>query len=191
MKQQIKLKLKPMTSDFEAMPEIDFEGKLNNPVTYINSFDEIVQGLRNPDLRRKMGEELMREIFVRAYNYTAMMFAGYNRLSYICMMYAEEVKKTVGRMVLDEEYVRTFLIGLKVCGMDGKGPLAIKEPYLIVGADMADKAVQKYHEAVPLTAYFTPHVIACQENGGDWQLLSELVTESDMKKMLEEARRQV
>ena len=47
-----------------------------------------------------MGEELIREVYIRAYNFTSMMFAGYNRLSYISMMYAEEVKKRVLRITL-------------------------------------------------------------------------------------------
>ena len=111
---KVEMKLKPLSGDFEAMPEVDFWGKLDTPVSYSNSFDEIIQGLRTPEVRRCMGEELIREVYIRAYNFTSMMFAGYNRLSYISMMYAEEVKKRVLRITLEEEYSREFLVGLKV-----------------------------------------------------------------------------
>ena len=178
-----KMKLKPLVNDFEAMSEIDYSGKLNTPVSYDNSFEDIVQGLRNPEVRRKMGDELLREIYIRAYNYTAMMFAGYNRLSYICMMYAEEVKKEVIRMTLDKEYDRTFLVGLKVFAMDGRGPVVVKEPFLRIEAGNAEEAVRKYNEDVPLTSYYPAHVVAYREDKGDWQLLSELVTREQLERM--------
>lgn len=93
--------LKPEAADFKDMPEVDYTGKLNSPVNYNNTFDEIVEGLKNPVVYDKMGEELIRELYIRAYNYTAMMFAGYNRLSYICMMYAEELKNRLLKMVFE------------------------------------------------------------------------------------------
>lgn len=180
----VNMKLKPLSADFEAMPEIDFTDKLNNPVSYVNTFDEIVQGLRNPEVKRRMGEELMDEIFIRAYNYTVTMFAGYNCLSYICMMYAEELKRRVSCMVLDLEFSRTFLVGLKVCGMDGRGPVVVTEPYLTIEADTAEQAVQRYTADVPVTAYWPAHVVAYREKGGNWQLLSDIVTAEEMKRML-------
>lgn len=178
------MKIKPLHPDFEAMPEVDFTGKLNNPVSYDNSFDEIVAGLKNPEVRRNMGDALVNEIFVRAYNYTAAMFAGYNRLSYICMMYAEEVKKSLLRMTLDEEYPRQYLLGIKACTMDGTGPVTIKPPYLVIGADTADKAETTYKSNVPLTDYYGCHIVAYREGSGNWQLLSEIVTRADMQQML-------
>ncbi len=182
---KVEMKLKPLSGDFEAMPEVDYSGKLDNPVSYNNSFDEIIQGLRNPEVRRCMGEELIREVYIRAYNFTSMTFAGYNRLSYISMMYAEEVKKQVLRMTLEEEFSREFLVGLKVCALDGRGPVVIRPPYLKVGAESAEQAVEKYNKNVPLTSYYPAHIIAYHEKEGEWVLLSELVTVNDMQKMLD------
>ncbi|MBQ8189284.1 MAG: hypothetical protein IJZ44_05855 [Lachnospiraceae bacterium] len=183
---KVEMKLKPLSGDFEAMPEVDFWGKLDTPVSYSNSFDEIIQGLRNPEVRRCMGEELIREVYIRAYNFTSMMFAGYNSLSYISMMYAEEVKKRVLRITLEEEYSREFLVGLKVCALDGRGPVTIRPPYLKVGAETAEQAVEKYNKNVPLTSFYPAHIIAYHEEKGEWVLLSELVTADDMQKMLNE-----
>lgn len=88
----INLKVKPQGTDFEYMPEIDFTGKLDNPDVYNNTFNELVVGMQNPVFVRNMGQEAVREVFNRAYNYAALMFAGYNRRAYLCMSYAEVVK---------------------------------------------------------------------------------------------------
>ena len=87
------MKIKPLHPDFKDFPEIDFTGRLNKMVTYENSYEELLQGMLNPYFRKNMGDSAVEEIYVRAYNYTATMFAGYNRLAYICVMYAEEVKR--------------------------------------------------------------------------------------------------
>ena len=182
------MKTKPIHPDFEAMPEVDYTGKLDKPVNYENTLDEIIRGLKNPEVRRRMGDELMNEVFIRAYNYTSMMFAGYNRLAYICMMYADTVKRNLMHRILEDEYPRQYLIGIKICSMDGQGPVTVKSPYMILGAYNADKAINDYKSNVPLTDYYSPHIVAYKEDGGEWQLLSEIVTRDDMRRILSEAR---
>lgn len=88
----INLKVKPQGADFADMPEIDFTGQLDNPDAYNNTFDELIVGMQNPVFVHNMGREAVREVFNRAYNFAALMFAGYNRRAYLCMSYAEEVK---------------------------------------------------------------------------------------------------
>ena len=77
------MKLKPSNADFAGFPVLDFTGKLDNSVSFSNSYEELLRGMRNPDYRRNIGDSIINEIYVRAYNYTSLMFAGYNRLAYI------------------------------------------------------------------------------------------------------------
>lgn len=176
------MKLKPSNTDFAGFPVLDFTGNLDNPVSYSNSYEELLRGMRNPDYRRNIGDSIINEIYVRAYNYTSLMFAGYNRLAYISMMYAEEVKRVFLQSILDEEWNHKYLIGLMTCDMSGRGPVHIKEPFLIVGADTEADAEDKYNSLVPLTSYYPCHIIARWNEKDGWQLCSAHMNE---KKMLD------
>lgn len=180
------MKLKPQHADFAAFPEIDFRGKLDNPVSYQNSYAELVSGMKNPVFRRNMGDAAVQEIFTRAYNYTALMFAGYNRLSYICMMYAEEVKKQFMADTKADGWFHHYLIGLMTCDMAGLTHPNIKEPFLIIGGEDRGKAIDRYNELVPLTAYYPAHVIAYKNGDGAWTLDSRIVTEQRMIQIVEQ-----
>ena len=163
------MKLKPHTEDFKPFPEIDFTGRLDKAVSYDNSYEELLQGMKKTEVRRQMQDAIVSEIFNRAYNYTALMFAGYNRLAYICMMYAEEVKKEFLKQADAPEWNKSYLIGLMMCAMDGRGKGELKEPFLIIGADNEKEAEEVYNGYVPLTSYYSCYVIARQESGSTWQ----------------------
>lgn len=170
------MKIKPQHADFVSFPEIDFRGKLNTPVSYQNTYIELVTGMKNPIFRKNMADAAVQEVYARAYNYTAMMFAGYNRLSYICMMYAEEVKKCFLKDVFESQYSNHYLIGLLTCDMAGLTHPSIKEPYVIVDADNEEQAVEIYNTLVPLTAYYSAHVVAHKKEGETWNLCSQFTT---------------
>ena len=82
------MKVRPNHSDFEAMPVIDFTGKLDTPIAYDNTYEQLLEGMKNEEFRSRIGDSVQTEVFNRAYNHVAKIFAGYNRLSYICMMMA-------------------------------------------------------------------------------------------------------
>lgn len=95
----IDLKVKPEHEDFNNMPVVDFTGKLDNPVMYNNTFNELIVAMQNPVYVRIMDDAPIREIFDRAYNHAQELFASYNRRAYICLKYADEVRKRVQEFV--------------------------------------------------------------------------------------------
>ena len=180
------MKLKPQHADFAAFPEIDFTGKLDNPVSYQNSYCELVEGMKNPVFRKNMADAAVQEIYIRAYNYTALMFAGYNRLAYICMMYAEEVKNRFLEDTKTDGWLNHYLIGLMTCDMAGLSHPNIKEPFLIIGADEKENAIERYNELVPLTSYYSAHIIASKEWNGTWKLESNIVSVGRMEQIVKQ-----
>ena len=179
------MKFKPAHSDFEAFPVVDFTGMLDKPVSFSNTYEELVRGMRNMDFRRNIGDSIIKEVYVRAYNHTSQIFAGYNRLAYISMMYAEEVKRHFLRSILDEEWSHKYLVGLMTCDMSGRGPVHIREPFLIVGADTETDAEDKYNSLVPLTTYYPGHIIARWNEKDGWQLCSAHISEKKMNDLID------
>ena len=179
------MKLKPSHTDFAGFPVLDFTGKLDKPVAFSNSYEELLRGMRNPDYRRNIGDSIINEIYVRAYNYTSLRFAGYNRLAYISMMYAEEVKRFFLQSILDEEWSHKYLIGLMTCDMSGRGPILIKEPFLIVGADTEDDAEDNYNSLVPLTTYYPCHIMARWSEKSGWEGCSDHIDMERIKDLVD------
>lgn len=91
----IDLKVKPEHEDFKNMPVVDFEGKLDSPVMYNNTFNELIVAMQNPVYTRNMGDAAICEIFDRAYNHAQQLFSGYNRRAYICLKYADAIRARV------------------------------------------------------------------------------------------------
>jgi len=86
------LTVKPSCADFPALPELDFTNRLDNMVSIAGSFEELLHGYASPKVREMMGEVILNEIFVRAYNYTAMMFSGHESVVRVCIIYADVIK---------------------------------------------------------------------------------------------------
>lgn len=179
------MKIRPNHTDFEAMPVIDFTGKLDTPIAYDNTYEQLLEGMKNEEYRRHIGDSVQAEVFNRAYNYTAKVFAGYNRLAYICMMYAEEVRKHFMYESLQMQWSHDYLIGLLVCNMSGAGEGEIKGPYLIVGADDERDAEDEYNGRVPLSSYYPSLVLAVREKGKDWQVSDDKLSRHELRKILD------
>lgn len=182
------MKIKSQHADFVSFPEIDFKDKLNTPVSYQNTYNELVIGMKNPIFRKNMADSAIQEVYARAYNYTSKMFAGYNRLSYICMMYAEEVKKYFLKEVFESQYSNSYLIGLLTCDMAELTHPFIKEPYMLVDADNENQAVEIYNTLVPLTAYYSAHVVANKDKkeNESWNLCSQFTTVDRMNQIIKQ-----
>ena len=102
------------------------------------------------------------------------------------MMYAEEVKKQFMADTKADGWFHHYLIGLMTCDMAGLTHPNIKEPFLKVGGEDREKAIDRYNELVPLTAYYPTHVIAYKNGDGARTLDSRIVTEQRMIQIVEQ-----